>query len=237
MAATGICCFCGGPLSADGGVALTLASARARDEVQGLVAHGSCLAARAHPSVPLHPDIPGDGFGAEVLEAATALLGLPDAPGTVVERKDALRAVLDRLAVVYDSVKRVVLREEDSPEPTRIDYDAVRTRFAAAFPDLGLYDAVTELSKSDRAPEVTAGDALDDLADIAVDLQEVLDRAKFSTDDAVWTFRFGFETHWGTHLRWLQLYLHATRSLPHGLSPIDELLPHNWTPPRPDPSA
>lgn len=119
--------------------------------------------------------------------------------------------MLDRLAVVYDSVKRATLPEEDSPEPPRIDYDIVRTRFAAAFPDLGPYDAVTELSKADGRPEVTAGDALDDLADIAVDLQEVLDRAKFSIDDAVWLFRFGFETHWGTHLRWLQLYLHATR--------------------------
>ena len=62
------------------------------------------------------------------------------------------------------------------------------------------------------SPEVTAGDALDDLADIAVDLQEVLDRAKVSIDEAVWEFRFGFAAHWGTHLRWLQVYLHANRS-------------------------
>jgi hypothetical protein len=211
MADTGICCFCGGPLAANGGVVLTLSPAHSRDEVQGLAAHGSCLATRVHRSVPLHPDVPGDGFGAEVIEAATALLALPDAPGTVVERKDTLRVVLDRLAVVYDSVKRTTLREEDLPEPPRIDYGVVRARFAAAFPDLGLYDAVTELSKADGSPEVTAGDALDDLADIAVDLQEVLDRAKVSIDDAVWEFRFGFETHWGTHLRWIQLYLHANR--------------------------
>jgi hypothetical protein len=206
-----ICCFCGGTLSAGSGVTLSLTPARARDEVQGLAAHGRCLAARLHPSVPLHAEVADDGFGAEVIEAAAALLALPDTPGTIVERKDILRAVLDRLAVVYDSVKRAPLREEEKPEPSRIDYDVVRRRFAAAFPDLGLYDAVPELSKADGSPEVTAGDALDDLADIAVDLQEVLDRAKVSVHDAVWEFRFGFEAHWGTHLRWLQVYLHAHR--------------------------
>ncbi len=211
MTRPGVCCFCGGPLSTNGGVALSLYPAGARDEIQGLAAHGSCLATRVHPSVPLHPDVPGDGFGAEVIEAAAALLALPDAPGTIVERKDALRVVLDRLAVVVDSVKRAPLREVETPEPPRIGYDSVRKRFAAAFPDLGLYDAVTELSKAVGSPEVTAGDALDDLADIAVDLQEVLDRAKVSIDDAVLEFRFGFEAHWGTHLRWLQLYLHANR--------------------------
>jgi hypothetical protein len=211
MADTGICCFCGGTLAANSGVVLTLSPASARDEVQGVAAHGSCLATRVHPSVPLHPDIPGDGFGAEVIEAAAALLALPDAPGTIVERKEALRVVLDRLAIVYDSVRGAPFDEAESPEPQRIGYDVVRKRFAAAFPDLGLYDAVTELSKAVSSPEVTAGDALDDLADIAVDLQEVLDRAKVSIDDAVWEFRFGFDAHWGTHLRWLQLYLHANR--------------------------
>lgn len=206
-----VCCFCAGTLSPGSGVTMNASAAFARDGVQGLAAHGRCLAVRLHPSSPLHPDVADDGFGAEVIEVATALLALPDAPCPLVERKDALRAVLDRVAVVYESVKRVPLRGEERPEPPRIDYAVVQRRFATAFPDLGLYDAVTELSKADGDPEVTAGDALDDLADIAVDLQEVLDRAKVSVHNAVWEFRFGFETHWGTHLRWLQLYLHAHR--------------------------
>ena len=57
-------------------------------------------------------------------------------------------------------------------------------------------------------PAVTAGDAVDDLTDIAVDLQEVLDRSGKSTDDAIWHFRFGYQAHWGRHLRWLQLILY-----------------------------
>jgi hypothetical protein len=211
MTQTHACCFCGGSVSTDGGVAVHLSPARAREEVRGLTAHGSCLAARLHPSVPVHPDLPGDGFGADVVAAAAVLLALPDAPVTVADRKDALRVALDRLAVVYDSVKRASLTDADFADPARIDYGAVRARFGAAFPDLGLYDAVTEFSEATGNASVTAGDALDDLADIAVDLHEVIDRAKASTEDAVWHYRFGFETHWGTHLRWLQLYLHARR--------------------------
>ncbi len=211
MSQTHACCFCGGSVATDGGVTVSLSPARARDEVQGLTAHGSCLAARLHPSVPLHPDLPDDGFGADVVAAAAVLLALPDAPTTVADRKDALRVALDRLAIVYDSVQRASLTDADFPDPPRIDYDAVRARFGVAFPDLGLYDAVTEFSEATGSASVTAGDALDDLSDIAVDLREVLDCAKASSSDAVWHFRFGFETHWGAHLRWLQLYLHARR--------------------------
>jgi hypothetical protein len=207
------CCFCGGTLAADGGVVLSVSPARARDEVQGLTAHGHCLAPRLLPSVPLHPDLPDDGFGADVVEAATVLLALPDAPTTTAaDRNDALSAALDRLAIAYDSVRSASLTDADFPDPPRADYGAVRARFGAAFPDLGVYNAVTDFSEPTGNAAVTAGDALDDLADIAVDLHEVLDRTKASMEDAVWHFRFGFETHWGTHLRWLQLYLHARRA-------------------------
>jgi hypothetical protein len=48
------------------------------------------------------------------------------------------------------------------------------------------------------------GDAIDDLADIAADLEEVV-----WADDAHWHYKFLFEVHWGMHLRELALYLHA----------------------------
>ena len=54
------------------------------------------------------------------------------------------------------------------------------------------------------------GDAIDDLADIAGDLEEVLRRFEHSGKNAGdWYFRMLFEIHWGRHLRELQLYLHA----------------------------
>ena len=62
---------------------------------------------------------------------------------------------------------------------------------------------------------MVVGDALDDVADIAHDLKEVLGRWESTSEaDAIWYLRMGFETHWGKHLRSLQLYLHAREFYP-----------------------
>jgi hypothetical protein len=156
--------------------------------------------------------VAADGLGAEVIEMATALVELPEVPGSDADREDALRAALDHLALTYHRVRLLSLHGDASTAPPRAEYSAVRARFATAFPRLGFYEAITELSKPHGEAEATTGDALDDLADIAVDLQDVLDRARVNVDDALWHFRFGFETHWGAHLRWLQLYLHGRES-------------------------
>ena len=157
-------------------------------------------------------EAPFSRHGHDVLEAARALLALPDVVGTPAQREEKLRSALDRLALAYGSVKSMSFPEGEQPEPPRAEYTVVRARFAAAFPGLGFYNAVLDLSEPQKQAEVTTGDALDDLADIALDLQEVLDRSKASIEDALWDFRFGFQTHWGAHLRWLQLYLHGRES-------------------------
>jgi hypothetical protein len=63
---------------------------------------------------------------------------------------------------------------------------------------------------SDIPPkEALVGDAIDDIADIVRDLQEVIWRAEHqSENDARWYFRNLFWIHWGRHLRELSLYLH-----------------------------
>lgn len=119
---------------------------------------------------------------------------------------ERLRLVLDQLALAYD-LSKDVFDEQVFPTPVPGDYKALNTRFAAAFPGLGLYSAALDPLTPEAGPEVTMGDALDDLTDIARDMQEVLDRSAFSVDDAIWHFRFGYTSHWGRHLRWLQLYL------------------------------
>lgn len=144
---------------------------------------------------------------ANALEAARRLLALLDTKDTVEGLERRLRMVLDDLARVYETTGEPSYAEE-YPEPARADYASMRARFAAVFPGLGPYQAVSDLLTATVEPEVTAGDALDDLTDIAVDLQEVLDRAEKSTDDAIWHFRFGYQSHWGRHLRWLQLVLY-----------------------------
>ena len=56
----------------------------------------------------------------------------------------------------------------------------------------------------------TTGDAVDDLTDIVHDLSDVAwcwDHT--GPDEAIWRFRFGFQTHWGQHLFNLRSYIHA----------------------------
>ncbi len=76
------------------------------------------------------------------------------------------------------------------------------------FPGLGWYQAIDDLLSPTVEPTVSGADVLDDLTDIVLELEEVVERSKTNIEDALWRFRFGFKTHWGRHLRWLQLVLH-----------------------------
>ena len=77
------------------------------------------------------------------------------------------------------------------------------------FPEFGLYHSVHPfIYQSAEEPKLTAGDAIDDIADIACELEEFIQRWDVSEEDAIWHLDFGFRNHWGTHLRELQLYLH-----------------------------
>jgi hypothetical protein len=54
------------------------------------------------------------------------------------------------------------------------------------------------------------GDGIDDIADILLDHKDVLWRLKnTSIDDGLRDLKKSFESHWGSHLRELQLYLHV----------------------------
>jgi len=54
------------------------------------------------------------------------------------------------------------------------------------------------------------GDAIDDITDIAVEMEEIEWRWKNTSEaDALWHFRFGASRHWIDHMRQLQFYLNA----------------------------
>ncbi len=73
------------------------------------------------------------------------------------------------------------------------------------FPDYGLYRAAGTLPED----EFLVGDAIDDLTDIALDLSAVAWLWEHAGEsDALWEFHRSFETHWGSHLRALQVYVH-----------------------------
>ncbi len=200
-----VCCFCGKSLAEPGSVELHVSPTADRSESQGLWCHPACLAGRLHPSIPRHPDL--ETAGATALEAARVLLALLDAGEAADVMETRLRLALDDLAVAYEITPEPTYSTE-YPEPARGDYTTTRARCASVFPGLSWYHAVIDLLSPGGEPTVTNGDALDDLTDIVLDLEEVLERSKTSIEDAVWHFRFGFQTHWGRHLRWLQLVLH-----------------------------
>jgi len=79
---------------------------------------------------------------------------------------------------------------------------------AQRFPAYGLYP-VSDPATSPEDAAVMLGDAIDDLADLTLDMREIVWLADHATmDDAHWSFRLLY-FHWGRHARELALYLHA----------------------------
>ncbi len=124
------------------------------------------------------------------------------------ERLKALSSALDALALAYTGGTDEALDERQWPEPPVLNsYEHMRAVAAKSFPSFGFYPVTTP--DENFGQETTAGDAIDDLADIANDLEVVVWRWKStSARDAEWHFRFGYVSHWGRHLRDLQSYVH-----------------------------
>lgn len=116
----------------------------------------------------------------------------------------ALVRCLDALAISYhDTPPGSPDEKAEDPPGSPIAYDEIGARF----PDLGYYGVT---NPADVPGEVLVGDAIDDIADIARDLEEVLWRFEhIGLEDAHWHFRLLFEVHWGAHLRDLARYLHT----------------------------
>ena len=96
----------------------------------------------------------------------------------------------------------------DFADPPGQDYKATYAAIAARFPALGLYAVADPLSLDDGRAMI--GDAIDDLADIAGDLQEVAWLWRNAgPEPAQWQFHLLYRAHWGQHLHALRLYLHA----------------------------
>lgn len=138
------------------------------------------------------------------VEAARAFLKLvwnepaPDDAG--------LAAVLDRLVAVYHDTPVANVTDADL-EPPREDGTALYRDLAERFPDYGLYPLADPTAPLEDS--ATMGDAIDDLADLTLQMREVVWLADHAgVDDAHWSFRLLF-FHWGRHARELGLYLHA----------------------------
>lgn len=138
----------------------------------------------------------------EEIASFLALLDENAAPNDI----NGLVRALDDLVIAYNRSDDVADDEEYQTPPT--NYTALSAAAARAFPDLGWYPVVDPRETIEQDPSLA--DAIDDIADIANDLSEVLWRLEnTSIEDAIWYFRFSYETHWGDHLHQLRVYLHA----------------------------
>jgi hypothetical protein len=125
------------------------------------------------------------------------------------DREAKLRLALDRLALAIHFAE-FTFDEADYPETPIREYNLVRDLVSSNFPDLGYYNVAHDIAENIGEGSADVGDAIDDICDITSDLEQVLWRwQNTSTDDALWHFRNSFESHWGKHLRDLQLYLYA----------------------------
>jgi hypothetical protein len=126
----------------------------------------------------------------------------------IEENLRVLEVSLDRLALAHSCTIFTFDETEYSEAPT-IGYDYLRQLAVRRFPNFGLYNIPEVLIDKITEAEVLVGDAVDDVVDIARDLYEVAWRwHNTSPQDALWYFQFGYDAHWGEHLRWLQLYLY-----------------------------
>jgi hypothetical protein len=118
----------------------------------------------------------------------------------------ALAAALDRLVAVYHDTPDADSSDTELDPPEQ-DGTALYKEVAARFPDYGLYPISDPTASVEDAAMM--GDAIDDLADLTLDMREVVWLAEnVGVDDAHWSFRLHF-FHWGRHARELGLYLHA----------------------------
>ena len=118
-----------------------------------------------------------------------------------------LARALDNLVTAYHLTADVEPDTVDS-DPPRIEEKPLIDAAAAAHPDLDWYALVDP----EDGPEQQIGMsiAVGDLVEIAADLHQVLWLFEHAGhNDAVWDFRFGYQTHWGRHLHEIRTYLHA----------------------------
>jgi hypothetical protein len=136
------------------------------------------------------------------------LLLIEQGKPSVEEAEEALPKLLDQLALAYHFAE-TAFDNNDYPDPPDDDFTALYKILGKRFPNYGYYHTC-EFSEPTKPEASYMGDAIDDIADITRELRDVHWRWKNTSEaDALWHFRFMFQSHWGRHLRELQLYLYS----------------------------
>nr|AIA14224.1 Unknown Function [uncultured bacterium] len=128
---------------------------------------------------------------------------------SVQANEEQLVIALDRLAFVYQ-FSEAAFDERNYPDSPDRNYSELRAVVVERFPNYGYYNLPCEVTIKIAETEEMVGDAIDDITDIALDMQEIEWKWKNTSEtDAIWHFRYGASRHWIDHMRHLQFYLNA----------------------------
>ncbi|MBM4778702.1 MAG: DUF5063 domain-containing protein [Archangiaceae bacterium] len=140
-----------------------------------------------------------------IREAVRAVLSLFEESAPDDELELRLVRAVDRLVVAVHDVRFEFDVAEYADAP-RFAYGAARALVTSRFPEFGSYSVPASMRPTNT--EVMLGDAVDDLADLIIELRAVeWCFAHASEADALWHLENGFRTHWAAHVRWLQVFL------------------------------
>ncbi|WP_299295408.1 DUF5063 domain-containing protein [uncultured Erythrobacter sp.] len=115
---------------------------------------------------------------------------------------------MDGLVQVYFETPDVEPLSENPTEAPGIDEAAFSRNAARFFEGDDVIWLVDSKGGHDQDPVCTF--ATSELAEIANDLTKVLWEFKNGAEaDAIWEFRFGYQSHWGDHLHRVRHYLHG----------------------------
>ena len=144
----------------------------------------------------------------QLAETIQKYLSILDSDISEEEAIENLIASLDELAYLSHNVAYKP-DDKDYPDPPERDRSKTLGEVRKRFSSLGFCNVAGEIG--DRISECDGHirDVTRYIAEIADNLSEVLWYLNnTSHDTALFYFKFDFVTHWGRHLRELQLYLH-----------------------------
>jgi len=143
-----------------------------------------------------------------IVEAIKEYLSIFDSEMEEEEAIEFLMASLDKIACLCHGIE-CQTDDNEYPEPPEADHASTTESVRKRFPSLGFYNVAGQISERISEADLHVGDAISDISEIADDLREVLwyfDNT--SSNNALFYFELGYRTHWGRHMRELQLYLH-----------------------------
>lgn len=141
---------------------------------------------------------------------AAEISGVGAEPGCIA----SLVRAIDGLAyAIHFAAANAASGAETMPEPPRLDYDQAYEAIRRRYPTLGRYWlALHPVMQEGTEGELAVGDAVDDLADILIELTDVRWLNQHARRvDALATLRTRYETHLWMHVHSLRQYLEEVK--------------------------